>query len=55
MNGRVDLPDSAGGGSAALDILFDIEREFNGLNAEGRACARRERSTPLMEDLHSWG
>ncbi|MBB6414429.1 IS66 family transposase [Mesorhizobium sangaii] len=37
-----------------LDGLFDIEREINGLSAEARACARQERSAPLMEDLHAW-
>ncbi|QPC95972.1 IS66 family transposase [Mesorhizobium sp. INR15] len=37
-----------------LDALFDIEREINGLSAEARACARQERSAPLMEDLHVW-
>lgn len=37
-----------------LDVLFDIEREINGLSAEARACARREQSAPLMEDLHAW-
>jgi transposase len=37
-----------------LDALFDIEREINGLSAEARACARQERSAPLMEDLHAW-
>ncbi|MER8627873.1 IS66 family transposase [Mesorhizobium sp. M1143] len=37
-----------------LDGLFDIEREIKGLGAEARACARQERSAPLMEDLHAW-
>ena len=37
-----------------LDALFDVEREISGLSSEGRLAVRRERSAPLIEDLHSW-
>jgi len=37
-----------------LDILFDIEREINGLSAGERLAVRKERSTPVMDELHSW-
>ena len=37
-----------------IDALFDIEREINGQAGEQRLKARRERSAPLLADLHDW-
>lgn len=37
-----------------LDALFDIEREIIGLPSDERLAARKERSAPLVDDLHSW-
>ncbi|NIJ15303.1 IS66 family transposase [Sphingobium vermicomposti] len=37
-----------------LDKLFDIERGINGLPAEERLVCRKERSAPLMSELHAW-
>jgi transposase len=37
-----------------IDALFDIERQINGLTAEARLGVRRERSAPLVADLHAW-
>jgi len=37
-----------------LDVLFDIEREINGLSAEARHSIRQARSAALMEDLQAW-
>jgi len=37
-----------------IDALFDIEREINGLSAEKRLLARRERSMPLLVELETW-
>ncbi len=37
-----------------IDELFAIEREINGLSAEPRLAARRQRSRPLTEVLESW-
>jgi transposase len=37
-----------------IDALFDIEREINGLSAEKRLAARRERSAPLVAALKDW-
>uniref|UniRef100_UPI00053BEC4A IS66 family transposase n=1 Tax=Sphingomonas sp. 37zxx TaxID=1550073 RepID=UPI00053BEC4A len=37
-----------------LDALFEIERSINGRSAAERLADRRERSAPLMDDLHSW-
>ena len=37
-----------------IDALFDIEREINGLSAEKRLAARRERSAPLTAALEEW-
>jgi transposase len=37
-----------------IDFLFDIEREINGLTAEQRLAARRERSLPLVISLEDW-
>jgi len=37
-----------------LDAVFEIEREINGLTAEQRLAARRERSLPLVTSLEDW-
>ena len=37
-----------------LDALFDIEREIIGLPSNERLAARKERSAPLVDDLHAW-
>jgi transposase len=37
-----------------IDALFDIERAINGRSATERLVARRERSAPLMAELHAW-
>jgi transposase len=37
-----------------IDVLFDIEREINGLSAAERLVARRERSVPLVGALEAW-
>ncbi|WP_244476906.1 IS66 family transposase [Methylobacterium sp. Leaf117] len=37
-----------------IDLLFTIEREINGLNAEERRCVRQERARPVVEELHAW-
>jgi transposase len=37
-----------------IDVLFDIEREINGLSAAERLAARRERSAPMVAMLESW-
>jgi transposase len=37
-----------------IDVLFDIEREINGLSAEARLAVRQERSKPLIVDLEKW-
>jgi transposase len=37
-----------------IDLLFDIERDINGLAAEQRLAARRERSAPLVAELEEW-
>jgi transposase len=37
-----------------IDALFEIEREINGLSAEKRLLARRERSVPLLVELEVW-
>jgi transposase len=34
--------------------VFEIEREINGLSAEKRLLARRERSAPLLVELETW-
>ncbi|WP_316014623.1 IS66 family transposase [Roseobacter sp. HKCCA0434] len=36
-----------------IDAIFDIEREINGLDA-GSRLEVRQRSRPLVEDLHEW-
>jgi len=37
-----------------IDAVFDIEREINGLPAERRMVARRQRSAPLVTALEAW-
>src|SRR6478609_2070478 len=37
-----------------IDMLFDIERAINGLDATARKVARQEQSAPLVADLESW-
>jgi transposase len=37
-----------------IDALFDVEREINGLSAEGRLAARRSMSAPLVATLEEW-
>jgi transposase len=37
-----------------IDMLFDIEREINGLPAEQRLAAREKRSAPLVDALEEW-
>jgi len=37
-----------------IDTLFDIEREINGLPAEQRLAARKERNAPLVDALEGW-
>jgi transposase len=37
-----------------IDALFAIERDLNGLGAEARLAARRERSAPLVADFVAW-
>ena len=37
-----------------IDVLFDIERDINGLSAEDRLRPRRERSKPLLAELEAW-
>ena len=37
-----------------IDVLFDIERNINGLNAEERLRVRRERSAPHLSTLEAW-
>lgn len=37
-----------------IDALFAIERDINGLDAEGRFKVRAERSRPLVADLEAW-
>ena len=37
-----------------IDAIFDVEREINGLPADERLAARRERVAPLVSDLESW-
>jgi transposase len=44
----------AGEAVLRIDRLFAIEREINGLSAEARLAARRERSEPLLDELEPW-
>jgi transposase len=37
-----------------IDLVFDIEREINGLSAAERLAARRSRSAPLVAALEEW-
>ena len=37
-----------------IDLLFDIERDINGLAAEQRLVVRTERSAPLVAELEAW-
>jgi transposase len=37
-----------------IDVLFDIEREINGFDADRRKAARQERSAPLIVELETW-
>lgn len=37
-----------------IDLLFDIERDINGLAAEQRLTVRVERSAPLVAELEEW-
>lgn len=37
-----------------IDAIFDIERDINGLNTEGRYATRQALSRPLVEALHAW-
>ena len=38
----------------SIDELFAIEREINGLSADQRLAARRQRSRPLTDVLETW-
>jgi transposase len=37
-----------------IDAIFDIERQFNGLDAAPRLAARQRLSRPLVKELHDW-
>jgi hypothetical protein len=37
-----------------IDVIFDIEREINGLSVEERLSARRSRIVPLVAGLEDW-
>src|SRR4249919_2854090 len=37
-----------------IDVLFDIERDINGLSAEQRFRVRHEQSTPVLAALEAW-
>lgn len=37
-----------------IDALFDIERPINGKPAAERLAVRREHSSPLVAELHTW-
>ena len=37
-----------------IDLLFDIERDINGLPTEERLAIRSERSAPLVAELEEW-
>ena len=37
-----------------IDLLFDIERDINGLSADERLRVRQERSAPLLAELKTW-
>jgi len=38
----------------AIDALFAIEREINGLSADERKAARQNQSVPLLASLEAW-
>src|SRR5690606_17447049 len=37
-----------------IEALVEVERGINGLPAEERLVCRKERSAPLMSELHAW-
>jgi transposase len=37
-----------------IDVLFDIEREINGLSVEERLAVRTARSAPVLAELEAW-
>ena len=37
-----------------IDLIFDIEREINGLGVEARLTMRQKRSKPLVAALEEW-
>jgi transposase len=37
-----------------IDLVFDVERELNGLPADRRLAQRRAHAAPLVADLESW-
>ena len=37
-----------------IDVLFDLEREINGLSADARLAIRKEKSAAVVADLHAW-
>lgn len=37
-----------------IDALFEIERQITGKTPEERLAVRKERSAPLVADLHAW-
>ena len=37
-----------------IDVIFDVERDINGLSAEERLRVRRETSAPLVVALETW-
>jgi transposase len=37
-----------------IDVLFDIERDINGLAAEERRTIRQANSRPLLDELEAW-
>jgi transposase len=37
-----------------IDVIFDVEREINGLPAEQRLAVRKDQVTQLVSDLETW-
>jgi hypothetical protein len=37
-----------------IDVLFDLERDINGLSAAQRLAIRQEKAKPLVEELEAW-
>jgi transposase len=37
-----------------IDVIFDVEREINGLPAEQRLAVRKDQVAPLVSDLETW-